>query len=274
MAARRDAGFFIAADLFRQQHTGRGDESRLLPDEPLVLDAVVTTVVYSDNRNIGVQAMQYKWTAGLVWVAVFGMTGAAWAGTGGCIPAAGFKDTPHPVIAPPDQLISHTEVIVIDRPLQAVTEAMDKPLKETIHKSKALPGVAGDFMLTKGEFGAPGSRHIVCLTDGGSVEEESLEREQSGNSAWFRYVVWNYQTPKARPIAYGLGSFRTVQIDPSHTRVTWTYSFRLKDDVFPGELGALGGWLFRVGFLDREYAAMMRGVLKGYKTAAETPFHP
>jgi hypothetical protein len=66
-------------------------------------------------------------------------------------------------------------------------------------------------------------------------------------------------------------AFRTVQIDQSHTRVTWTYSFRLKDDEFPGEIGALGEWLFRVGFLDREYAAMMRGVLKGYKTAAETP---
>jgi len=151
---------------------------------------------------------------------------------------------------------------------------MDKPLKETIRQSKALPGVAGDFMLTKGEFGPPGSRHIVCLTDGGSVEEESLERGQSGNAAWFRYIVWNYRTPKARPIAYGVGAFRTVQIDNAHTRVTWTYSFRLKDDVFPGELGALGQWLFRVGFLDREYAAMMRGVLEGYKTAAETPSRP
>jgi hypothetical protein len=211
-------------------------------------------------------------TAGLMWVVMLGMTGSAWAGD--CIAPAGFKDVPHPAIAPLDQLVSHTEVIVIDRPMQAVSGAMDKPLKETIHSSKALPGVAGDFMLTKGEFGAPGSRHIVCLTDGGSVEEESLERGQSGNSAWFRYVVWNYLTPKARPIAYGVGSFRTVQMDGSHTRVTWTYSFRLKDDVFPGELGALGEWLFRVGFLDREYAAMMRGVLEGYKTAAETSTRP
>ena len=53
-------------------------------------------------------------------------------------------------------------------------------------------------MLTKGDFGPAGSRHIVCLTDGGSVEEESLERGQSGNAAWFRYIVWNYRTPKAR----------------------------------------------------------------------------
>jgi hypothetical protein len=215
-------------------------------------------------RIVRVTGMVILWTASI----------ARAAGLPGCTAPAGFQDSPHPAIAPMDQLVSHTEEIVIGRPLATVTGAMDKPLKETIRQSKALPGVAGDFMLTKGDFGPAGSRHIVCLTDGGSVEEESLERGQSGNAAWFRYIVWNYRTPKARPIAYGVGAFRTVQIDNAHTRVTWTYSFRLKDDVFPGELGALGQWLFRVGFLDREYATMMRGVLQGYKTAAETPSHP
>ena len=124
-------------------------------------------------------------------------------------------------------------------------------------------------MLTSGPFGAPGSRHIVCLTDGGSVEEEALERYRTPSSARFRYIVWNYQTPKARPIVYGVGEFYSSQIDASHTHVSWTYSFLLRDDTFPGELGALGRFLFRVGFLDRDYAAMMRGVLNGYKTTAE-----
>ena len=63
----------------------------------------------------------------------------------------------------------------------------------------------------------------------------------------FRYIVWNYQTPKARPIAYGVGEFRSVQTDDSDTRVTWTYSFQLKDDVFPGNFGGLGRFLFRRG---------------------------
>ena len=219
--------------------------------------------------------MRYARIAGAIGMAILWTSCAAQAADSpGCTVPAGFLDNPHPAIAPMDQLVSHTEEVVIGRPLPAVADAMDKPLKEAIHQSKALPGVAGDFMLTKGDFGPAGSRHIVCLTDGGSVEEESLERGQSGNAAWFSYIVWNYQTPKARPIAYGVGAFRTVQIDNAHTRVTWTYSFRLKDDVFPGELGALGQWLFRVGFLDREYAAMMRGVLEGYKTAAETPSRP
>jgi hypothetical protein len=104
------------------------------------------------------------------------------------------------------------------------------------------------------------------------VEEQALERDGTATSGRFRYIVWNYTTPKERPVAYGVGEFRTVQIASAHTRITWTYSFKLKDDVFPGYLGALGRWLFRVGFLDRDYAAMMRGVLDGYKTTAEA--HP
>jgi hypothetical protein len=51
--------------------------------------------------------------------------------------------------------------------------------------------------------------------------------------------------------------------------------FRFKDDIFPGNLGGLGRFLFRVGFLDRDYATMMRNVLNGYKTAAvEQPGGP
>jgi hypothetical protein len=146
---------------------------------------------------------------------------------------------------------------------------MNKPLEKTINKSDSLPGVSGDYMLTQGDFGAPGSRHIVCLTDGTSTVEEALEHEDGPAGSHFRYIVWNYTTPKAKPIAYGVGEFRTVPLDSAHTRITWTYSFKLKEDVFPGELGAFGQWLFRVYFLDREYAAMMKSVLAGYKQDAE-----
>lgn len=201
-------------------------------------------------------------------VSVLCLTGVAGAAPA-CAPPVGFRDSPHPAIAPPEQLVAHTEEILIDRPLSVVSDAMNKPLNQALRGTDSLPGVSGDFMLTKGPFGAPGSRHIVCLTDGTSVEEEALQREQTSSSGHFRYIVWNYQTPKALPIGYGVGEFRSVQIDNMHTRVTWTYSFRLKDDIFPGNLGALGRFLFRVGFLDRDYAAMMRGVLNGYKTTAE-----
>jgi len=42
-------------------------------------------------------------------------------------------------------------------------------------------------------------------------------------------------------------------------------SLKLKDHAFPGNLGALGRFLFRKYFLECEY----RGVLNGYKTDAE-----
>ena len=187
-----------------------------------------------------------------------------------CRPPAGFKDTPHPTIAAASQLASHTEEILIARPYTIVSAVMKKPLEKTILKSDSLPGVSGGYMLTNGPFGTPGSRRIVCLTDGTTTEEETLEQDGSPTWGHFRYLVWNYTTPKARPVDYGVGDFRTVQLDAGHTRVTWTYSFKLKGDTFPGELGAFGRWLFEVGFLDRDYAVMMRGVLENYKESAES----
>jgi hypothetical protein len=87
-----------------------------------------------------------------------------------CAPPPGFHDGPHPVIAAPNQLVSHTEVVVIS-PFSVVSDAMNNPLEKTINKSASLPGVSGDYMLTKGTFGFPGSRRIVCLTDGASTVE-------------------------------------------------------------------------------------------------------
>ena len=81
------------------------------------------------------------------------------------------------------------------------------------------------------------------------------------SSAEFRYVVWNYTTPKARPILYGVGDFVRTDLGDGRTRVRWTYSFQLNRSRFPGFLGAFGDYLFRVNFLDREYAAMMRRTL-------------
>src|SRR5258708_38814782 len=149
---------------------------------------------------------------------IFGFTQAMAASP--CAPPPGFQDGPHPVIAAPDQLVSHTEVIVISRPFSVVSEAMNKPLEKTINQSDSLPGVSGDYMLTRGEFGAPGSRHIVCLTDGTSTVEEALHREDGASSSHFRYIVWNYPTPQAQPIATGVAEFRTVQVDSRHTATT------------------------------------------------------
>jgi hypothetical protein len=186
-----------------------------------------------------------------------------------CAPGPGFVDTPHPAIGGSEEFVSHTEEITIERPLAVVLRAVDKPLKDTFKKTDSLPTVSGDYVLTKGDFGAPGSRRLTCLSDGGTVEEEVLESTQKQSSFRFRYVVWNYTSERARPIAYAVGDFLYSETGGGRTHVTWTYSFRLKDENFPGYLGALGRFLFRKYFLEREYANLMRGVLNGYKADAE-----
>lgn len=178
-----------------------------------------------------------------------------------CVPPPGFRDTPHPAIAPIDQLVSHTEEVIVNRPLQVVLAEGDRTsLNQAIHKSDSLPGVSGTYELT-GEFGKPGSRRLVCLTDGATTEEEVLEKDRDKNSAQFRYVVWNYTTERARPIVYGVGHFVWTDLGDGRTRVRWTYSFQLNRQRFPGYLGSFGDFLFRVGFLDRDYAQMMRRTL-------------
>jgi hypothetical protein len=83
----------------------------------------------------------------------------------------------------------------------------NRPLNEVIRPSGNLPGVAEQRVLTGGEFGEPASRRIVFLTDGSTIEEQALEREQKETESRFRYLVWNYSTPKGRPVEYAVGEF-------------------------------------------------------------------
>jgi hypothetical protein len=187
-----------------------------------------------------------------------------------CVPPPGFVDRPHPVMVDTKELAAHTEEITVNRPLAVVVSRAEKTdIKDAIHKAGDLPGVTGHYALNQIPFGSPGARRLVCLSDGGTLEEEVLERGQSGDSRVFRYIVWNYTSKQGRPIEYGLGEFHHTALDNTHTHIVWTYSFKLKDDEFPGYLGSLGRVLFRWGFLDRQYAAMMRVTLDAGKVAAE-----
>jgi hypothetical protein len=185
-----------------------------------------------------------------------------------CVPPSGFIDIPHPTIASAEELVSHTEEITIERSLNETLDGFNRPLKDSIQKTSSLPGVSGDHMLTHGTFGSPGSRRLTCLTDGSTLEEEVLQSERTANSFHFRYVVWNYTSESAHPILYGVGDFRDSD-SGGRTRVVWTYSFMLNREHFPGELGSFGRFLFRVGFLDRQYADMMRATLNGTKASVE-----
>ena len=187
-----------------------------------------------------------------------------------CALPTGFVAAPRPSVEPIDRLVTHTEEIDIDRPLATVVELTNRTsLEHTIRKGSSLPGVAGTHDLSEATFGTPGARRLVCLTDGSTTVEEVLEREQSASSYHFRYVVWNYTSPQARPIAYGVGDFQFTQSVLGRTHIYWSYSFQLNRNRFPGYLGDLGNFFFRVGFLDRQYADLMRGVLQGYKAAAD-----
>jgi hypothetical protein len=187
-----------------------------------------------------------------------------------CSPPPGFVDRPHPVLVSADLLASHTEEITVNRALTVVANtAARTDIKDAIHKAGDLPGVLGEYPLNKIPFGTPGARRLVCLSDGSTLEEQVLELEGSKNFDRFRYMVWNYTSKQARPIEYGIGEFRHTAIDPSHTHIVWTYSFKLKDNEFPGYLGAFGRYIFHWVFLDRQYAAMMRATLEAGKVDAE-----
>jgi hypothetical protein len=98
-------------------------------------------------------------------------------------------------------------------------------------------------VLSRGDLGQPGSRRLVCLTDGSTTEEQVLQQDRSKSAAEFRYVVWNYTTQKARPILYGVGDFVWTEVGNRRTRVRWTYSFQLNRQRFPGYLGSVGDFL-------------------------------
>jgi hypothetical protein len=187
-----------------------------------------------------------------------------------CVPPAGFVDRPAPAVLPFDRLVSHSESVVMDRPLPTVLRIVQTTsLKDAIDRRSNLPGVSGTHMLTPGDFDRPGARRLTCLTDGSTVEEQILVNRSGAGAAIFQYVVWNYTTERARPIDYGVGRFVRTQSGDGHTHTQWTYGFALKRDRFPGWLGGFGGFLFRKFFLERDYATMMRNSLAAEKLRAE-----
>ncbi|MBL8769879.1 MAG: SRPBCC family protein [Phenylobacterium sp.] len=180
----------------------------------------------------------------------------------------GFVETPHPPVS--DRVVSRVETTLIDRPFAETVRAVDAtPLSRRHPAAAGLPGVVDTLPLTPNGFGPVGGRHLVFLTDGTTVVEQVLDNERSETAWRFRYVVWGYTTPAAKALRYGLGDF-LYTAEGDRTRVTWTYSFELKPDVFPGVLGpGLGGFLLKLAFLNGPYGAWMRAGLAAIKAAVE-----
>jgi hypothetical protein len=209
--------------------------------------------------------MQLRYV-GMGLLVAMGAMDAPFASDQTCVPPPGFVDTPHPEIAPVEQLLSHTEEITIERPLAVLNKASSTtPLEQTIDRTSDLPGVSGTHRLTQGKF-QPGTRRLVCLTDGSSVVEEVLLLEQQPGSSRFRYVVWNYTSPKFPPIHYAVGEFLHTEFGGTRTRVRWTYAFHPDRDRYQA---GYNDDVFRQDFLDGQFAQWMRNTLAGGKQRAE-----
>ncbi|THD60561.1 SRPBCC family protein [Phenylobacterium sp.] len=174
---------------------------------------------------------------------------------------------PPPAIDPLAPMIARTERIVVERrPEAAYAYVVLGPLRDMIPQTRRLPGVTGVTPLTPGPWGAVGGRRHVHLSDGSQTTEQVLEAIPGER---FRYEVWDYSTAAAKPIAYALGEFRFVALAGGRTEIVWTYAFRLRGDVFPGNLGGVGRWLLRLAFLDSAYAQLMRTALGAIKAKVE-----
>jgi hypothetical protein len=181
-----------------------------------------------------------------------------------CEPPAGFVNPPRPDIAPLEELLRVTELKTIDQPLAAVMQAANRPLR--IDATEDLAGVTGTSRLSQGPYGTVGARRLVCKTDGSIAVEEVLLTESNDTGSRFRYLVWNYTSPKFRDVAYAVGEFVRTQPSPGETLVSWTYRFALKDGITAEEK-----LRFQENFLGREFPRWMR---KQLDRPAEEPAPP
>lgn len=144
-------------------------------------------------------------------------------------------------------------------------EFLHTPLKYFLPGTEKLAGVDYTEPVTQAEYPETGSVRRVFLKDGESANEEILEK----NPRYFRYRVWDYSLKQAKPIEYGIGEFRFVPVTDNSFLICWKYSFKLKNDMFPGTLGCLGRALFKWTFIDRDYADYMDVGLNAIKAHAE-----
>lgn len=152
-----------------------------------------------------------------------------------------------------DPVVSHEVAFDVAAPRdQFVRAFLAAPLERFIKGTKALPGVDHTEPLTPAHYPAVGSVRLVVLRDGNTAHEEVLACDEGQ----LRYFVTQYSSPEARPVEWGLGEFTFTALE-DRTHVTWKYSFKLRQNTFPGWLGGLGRTLFRKQFLESDYAEFM-----------------
>lgn len=154
---------------------------------------------------------------------------------------------------PEPEVVVHEVAFDVDARREAFVPAfLAAPLERFIKGTKALPGVDHTEPMTTAHYPAVGSVRRVVLKDGQTAHEKVL----ASDDHQLRYFVTAYTSEAAKPIEWGLGEF-TFASAGERTHVTWRYSFKLRDDTFPGTLGGLGRCLFKSGFLETDYAEFM-----------------
>jgi hypothetical protein len=156
-----------------------------------------------------------------------------------------------------DSLATRTIAFDVALPMSVFVRAFlyQGELSEFVPGTGTIPGVHHTEPLTALPYPEVGSVRLVCLEDGNSAEEEVLEQDEKH----LRYLVSNYTSPDVKPVAYGLGEFRFSPTEVG-THIVWSYSFKLRSDQFPGSWKALGRTLFRLRFLNADYADFMESV--------------
>lgn len=161
--------------------------------------------------------------------------------------------------------LNRTEEAVVPVPREAFLRwFLAVPLERLLPGTAEIPAVTGTRPLSDTPFPEPGARRLVCLADGSTAVEQVLEHVPGER---FRYIVWAYTTPAAAPIAYGVGEFH-FRDAPGGTAIHWRYAFAIRQDRFPGALGALGRGLFRLAFLEGPYARFMQSGMAAIRAEA------
>ena len=177
---------------------------------------------------------------------------------------------PHETLKPAtgDVLVSREIAFEVPgSPDRFVPAFLKEKLATFIRGHGNLPAVDHTEALTAALYPTPGSVRLVCLADGNTADEEVLEQDERH----LRYLVTNYSSPEAGPIAYGIGEFT---FEPgggptAATHVRWRYGFKLRSNRFPGYLGGLGRSLFRSNFLESDYGPFMDHTARDIRAFAE-----
>lgn len=168
-----------------------------------------------------------------------------------------------------DPFISKTINFELNIPANKVASAIQfTNLEKFLPKTAKVPGVSGTKLLIGTHFGPTGSRRLVCLTDHSYAAEEVIENKSDRE---FKYKVWNYTSEVAKPIEYAVGEFIATPLTANKSMVKWTYSFKLKNNVFPGNLFAPGRLLFRKSFVDSDYTEFMMSAANAMKINLVVP---